>query len=56
MISIHEAKRRNWQRMRIIARRHRTLPWSDKWFMLQYDAIVGLDLDEVLQGPEVVPA
>lgn len=56
MKSLREARRAYWNRYRAIAMRHRPLPERSYWIMQHEDALLGLQLDEVLEGPEQVPA
>jgi hypothetical protein len=55
--SLRDARQEYWRRFRMISRRHRPLPHVGAgWFMLHDDVLLGLDLDDVLEGPERQPA
>lgn len=54
--TLREARLEYWRRFRVIARRHRPLPNRAGWEVDKEDALLGLDLDEVLEGPERMPA
>lgn len=55
MKSLRYARLEYWRRYRMIARRHRPLPQWAGWSIMSDDALIGIDLDAVLEGPEQLP-
>lgn len=56
MKSLRDARQEYWRRFRMICMRHRPLPGRAFHHIIRDDALLGLELDDVLEGPERQPA